>query len=217
MQEGKEAPVRELLNGMLLPSSNECALTLAETVAGSEEAFVERMNAKAKLLGLSEATVFYNCHGLPTYTENLSTSKIQNRMSAADMFRLVCHILKTYPEIREITSQKTAHLPSFSRDVKNTNPLLHNLPGCFGLKTGTTNMSGACLVSAMDATAPDGSVQQLVAVEFGAEDSLVRATVSHELLLYGKQCLEAGEQPPEEAHMPTDAEELVTEALKNLR
>ena len=217
MQEGKEAPVRELLNAMLLPSSNESALTLAETVAGSEEDFVERMNAKARLLGLSEATIFYNCHGLPTYTENLSTSKIQNRMSAADMFRMVCHILKTYPEIREITSQKTAHLPSFSRDVKNTNPLLHNLPGCFGLKTGTTNMSGACLVSAMDATAPDGSVQQLVAVEFGAEDSLVRATVSHELLLYGKQCLEAGEQPPEEAHMPTDAEELVTEALKNLR
>lgn len=216
MQEGDEAPVSELLRGMLLPSSNECALTLAETVSGSEEAFVERMNAKARLLGLSDATIFYNAHGLPIYTENLSTSKIQNHMSAQDMFLLVKHILDNYPQIRDITSMKTANLPSFSRDVKNTNPLLYNLPEVFGLKTGTTVMSGACLVAAMDVVTPEGETQQLVAMEFGAEDSLVRATLCQELLLYARQRVEEGKSSPVIAGMPTTAEELVEAALKQL-
>ena len=88
LEVGQQIPVRELLLGALLPSSNECALCLAEAVAGSEEAFVERMNQKAQELGLSQA-IFFNSHGLPAYTEEPVPAKRQNRMSARDMFRLV--------------------------------------------------------------------------------------------------------------------------------
>ena len=138
--------MQDLLFGALLPSSNECALCLAETVAGSEETFVQRMNQKALDLGLSQ-TFFYNCHGLPSYTEDSIPAKRQNRMSAEDMFRLVSYLLKVYPQITDITSLENATLQSLNLEVRNTNPLLHNLPEVTGLKTGTTNKAGACLVT----------------------------------------------------------------------
>ena len=83
---GEQITVQELLLGALLPSSNECALCLAEAIAGSEEAFVQMMNQKALEIGLSQAT-FFNCNGLPSYTQEPIPSKRQNRMSAEDMFR----------------------------------------------------------------------------------------------------------------------------------
>ncbi|MCR5249441.1 MAG: serine hydrolase [Lachnospiraceae bacterium] len=218
MDEGMQVPLDQLLKGMLLPSSNECALTLAEYIAGSEDAFVQRMNTKAALLGISEGTVFYNCHGLPMYIDNTATSKVQNHMSAMSMFKLIQHILNTYPQIREITSLKSASLPALDREVKNTNPMLYNLPGVFGLKTGTTNMSGPCLISAMDVTDAAGENHPVIAMEFGAEDATVRVSLSQELLLYGRQCvLEGSVSTNETGGMPLTAEELVTEVLKYIR
>ena len=111
---GEQITVRELLLGALLPSSNECALCLAEAVAGSEEAFVQMMNQKASELGLSQA-IFFNSHGLPSYTEDPVPAKRQNRMSAEDMFRLVSYLLKVYPQITDITSLETATLESRGR------------------------------------------------------------------------------------------------------
>ncbi len=214
---GAEAVLSDLLYGMLLPSSNECALTLAIHTAGSEEAFVERMNRKAKLLGLSDGAVFFNCHGLPVYTDNLPATKIQNRMSARDMFTLVCHLLKTCPEITDYTSLKSAELKSLQRSVENTNPLLFNLPGVVGLKTGTTNMSGDCLVSAVEAEDAQGERHILVAVEFGAEDNSIRTTFSEELLRYGLQVVrgESVSVSPSSPAVPTDAEELIQMILRS--
>ncbi|MDE7017693.1 MAG: serine hydrolase, partial [Lachnospiraceae bacterium] len=111
LEAGGEISVQELLVGALLPSSNECALCLAEAMAGSEEAFVGIMNEKAQDLGLSQ-TVFYNSNGLPVYTEDFIPSKRQNRMSAEDMFRLVSYLLKVYPQVTEITSLESATLES---------------------------------------------------------------------------------------------------------
>ena len=85
LEAGQQISVQELLLGALLPSSNECALCLAEAIAGSEEAFVEMMNQKAQELGLSQTT-FFNSNGLPFYTEDFIPSKRQNTMSADDMF-----------------------------------------------------------------------------------------------------------------------------------
>ena len=82
LEAGQQITVQELLLGALLPSSNECALCLAESIAGSEEAFVRMMNEKATELGLTQA-VFFNSHGLPSYTEDPIPSKRQNRMSAS--------------------------------------------------------------------------------------------------------------------------------------
>lgn len=221
MTAGQEATVRELLYGLLLQSSNECAVALAEHICGNEAAFVERMNAKAAAIGLSAEAVFYNSNGLPRFTDTVAASKIQNHMSAKDMFLLSAHILRVYPEILEITDSFTAELPSFGMSVKNTNPMLYNLPEAVGLKTGTTDMAGACLVSALEAEAPDGSKHYIVAVEFGAEDGTVRCTLSEEMLLYGKQALQEGTGGTGTAFtetdgMPGNAEELIRAVLRNL-
>lgn len=192
LKAGEQITVQELLIGLLLPSSNECALCLAETIAGSEEVFVERMNQKAQELGLSQA-VFFNSHGLPSYTEDAVPAKRQNRMSAEDMFRLASYLLKVYPQITEITSLKEAKLASLDFEVRNSNPLLHNLYGVTGLKTGTTNKAGACLVTSLSADDGDTS-HNLVVIVFGTEDSMERGRVSGLLARYALQTFREGGQ-----------------------
>ena len=196
LEEAEQLTVRELLYGTLLPSSNECALCLAEAVAGSEEIFVQMMNEKAAELGLSQA-VFFNCNGLPIYTAGPVPSKRQNRMSAEDMFRLVSYLLKIYPQITEITSMESAKLESIDFEVKNTNPLLNNLEGVTGLKTGTTNKAGACLVTSL--TADDGERENdLAVIVLGTEDSIERTRVSELLARYALQAFEEGTERPED-------------------
>ncbi|MCR5119024.1 MAG: serine hydrolase [Lachnospiraceae bacterium] len=218
MTAGETASVRELITGALLPSSNECVLTLAVRAAGSEAAFVEMMNQKAAELGLSDGCRFYNCHGLPVFTDTLAATKMQNTMSAADMFKLVSHILSIYPQITDITSQKSARLESFSREVKNTNPVLYDLKECVGLKTGTTYAAGACLVSAARVTDSAGAEHTVVAVEFGAEDSTIRCTLSEILLRYGMQRVRGDQtEIPSSAgstELPRDAESLIRLVLR---
>ncbi len=190
LKAGEEITVKDLLTGALLPSSNECALCLAETIAGSEEAFVEMMNQKARELGLSQA-VFFNCHGLPSFSEDPIPSKRQNRMSAEDMFRLVTYLLKVYPQITDITSRKEAVLESLDLEVRNTNPLVYNLSEVTGLKTGTTNKAGACLVTSM--AVEDGTVEHdLVVIVLGAESSIERGRVSGLLARYALQAFHTG-------------------------
>ncbi len=222
LEAGQQLTVQELLVGALLPSSNECALSLAETIAGSEDAFVQMMNQKAAELGLSQA-VFYNCNGLPVYTGDAIPSKRQNRMSAQDMFRLVSYLLKVYPQITDITSMKSAALPSLDLEVKNTNPILHNLPEATGLKTGTTNKSGACLITSL--AADDGTTtHDLAVIVLGTEDSIERGRVSALLARYALQtfCDSAPEAGSPEtgtvpANMPTHAEAAVDRILRTAR
>ncbi len=218
---GEQITVQELLLGALLPSSNECALCLAEAVAGSEEAFVELMNSKASELGLSQA-VFFNCNGLPSYTQEPIPAKRQNRMSAEDMFQLVSYLLKVYPQVTDMTSLKSATLQSLDLEVRNTNPLLHNLPEVTGLKTGTTNKSGACLVTSL--TAGDGTMaHDLVVVVLGTEDSIERGRVSELLAKFALQAFRSGtgetetgtETVPE--NLPTHAEAAVDWILRKAR
>lgn len=214
MKAGERITVRDLLLGALLPSSNECALCLAEAIAGSEEAFVQMMNRKAVDLGLSQA-VFFNSHGLPSYTEEPVPSKRQNRMSAEDMFRLVSHLLRVYPQIKEITSLKEADLESMNLKVRSTNPLLYNLPGVTGLKTGTTNKAGACLITSL--TADDGVMEHdLVVIVLGTEDSIERGRVSGLLAKYALQVFYTGVEDSEigtsaqtPQNLPTHAEAAV--------
>lgn len=185
LKAGEQITVQELLIGLLLPSSNECALCLAETIAGSEEAFVQRMNQKAQELGLSQA-VFYNSHGLPSYSKDPVSAKRQNRMSAEDMFRLASYLLKVYPQVKDITSLKEAKLQSLDLEVRNSNPLLYNMSGVTGLKTGTTNKAGACLVTSL--SADDKTTEHdLIVVVLGTEDSMERGRVSGLLARYALQ------------------------------
>ena len=185
MTEGQKASMQDLLEGMLVPSSNECALALAEHVAGSEAEFVKLMNQKAKQLGLKTA-VFYNPHGLPNYSASAVTSKRQNSMSARDMFTLASYVMKKYPKITEITSMEDISLTTLNYEDSNTNPLLYNMEGVIGLKTGTTNRAGCCLVSVLPIKV-NGKTQNIIAVEFGAESSAERGEKSQILLQYAQQ------------------------------
>lgn len=185
MYEGQKSTVKELMYAMLLPSSNEAALANAENLCGSEEAFVKRMYDLADKLNLSSA-VFYNSHGLPHYVKGQAASKVNNRLSANDMFKLSSYILNTYPETAEITSVQKYTLKDFSGTlIKNTNPILKNMPEVIGLKTGTTNRAGCCFVSALRVD-KDGQKHDLVVVMYGAENGMERGRVSQTLSTYAK-------------------------------
>ena len=219
LEAGEMVTVQDLLFGALLPSSNECVLCLAEAVAGSEEAFVQLMNQKAKELGLSQA-VFYNCHGLPVYTKDPVPAKLQNRMSAEDMFLLVSYLLRVYPQITDITSLKSASLESLGIVVNSTNPLLYNMPEVTGLKTGTTNKAGACLVTSL--TADDGNMEHdLVIIVLGTEDSVERGRVSELLAKYALEVFYTGTDETgitvHPQNMPTHAEAVVDCILRTAR
>ena len=190
LDEGMKVTFMDLVTAMLVPSSDECSLALAIHAAGSEGAFVRWMNMKAKELNLSKEAEFFNCHGLPIYTNDIPASKVQNRMSANDMFILVRHILEKYPQVLEITSLQSVWLESLNTTVENTNPLLYNVPGVVGLKTGTTNMAGDCVIGVMPVKDREGRSHYVTVIQFGAEDETIRATLSEELIRYGKQKIE---------------------------
>lgn len=222
LKAGEQITVQELLLGALLPSSNECALCLAEAIAGSEEAFVQKMNQRAQDLGLSQ-TVFFNSNGLPFYTEDAIPAKRQNSMSAKDMFWLVSYFLRVYPQITDITSLEEATLESLEIEVRNTNPLLRNFSEVTGLKTGTTNRAGACLVTSL--TADDGTMKHdLVVIVFGAEDSIERGRVSGLLARYALDAFyiggmeeDDGAAVPVSGNLPTHAEAAVERIIQRAR
>lgn len=204
MKEGQKVTVRELIYGALIISSNECDHAISEHVAGDEDTVVNMMNAKASELGMSTAQ-FYNCNGLPSFTTTLVPAKRQNRMSSRDMFKLASHILINYPEIKDITSTKKYELEELNKEIDNTNPLLYNMPEVTGLKTGTTNRSGACLVTSLEVN--DGAVDHdLVVVLLGAEGSQDRGRVSELLARYGKAVVK-GEADKVSAGKSDDKEE----------
>lgn len=182
--EGQKAPFKEVVAAMLIKSSNECALALAEHLSGSETEFVKRMGLKARELGLSDGVRFFNSNGLPVYPDDVVNTKVQNRMTANDMFIIASAIFDRHPEVIEITSAKEMRLESLNFTAKNTNVLLYNMPNTVGLKTGTTSKAKSCLVSAMEKTDDNGEIHYLVSVEFGAEDAQVQSFGSTMLLKY---------------------------------
>ncbi|MBQ9664408.1 MAG: D-alanyl-D-alanine carboxypeptidase [Oscillospiraceae bacterium] len=185
MEAGAYVPFQELVEAMLVASSNEAALALAEHLCGSEEAFVERMNARARELGLY-SVVMYNCNGLPSYSDGNVPVKRQNLMSAADLYLLTQLIIQQYPEITEITSTTLAHFPDLNDYwTANSNPLIYNMEGVTGLKTGSTNKAGYCLVATMPVAAGD-EAHNIVLVLLGAESADIRGQASEILMRYAR-------------------------------
>ena len=176
--------VSELLDAMLLASSNESALALAQYLAGSESAFVEAMSRRAKELGLSSAE-FHTVNGLPWYTPGTTPAKLQNCMSAFDLFKLCRHLLAFHPELTARTAQAFGNMPTLNYMTANSNALVFNLPGVNGLKTGNTNRAGYCLISSLPVTA-GSATHTVVLVVLGAETPAVRNQASHMLLKYAR-------------------------------
>lgn len=150
-------------------------MAVAEYIAGSEEVFVEKMNSRAKELGLRD-THFANTNGLPV---------ANHYTSAYDMGVMSQHLLK-YPATRKwfTTWQKTIKvgLPGKEKEfgLTNTNKLIKQYPGANGIKTGFTEEAGFCLSAS--ATKEDTT---LIAVVFGAETSKIRFAEISKLLNYG--------------------------------
>ena len=139
LQAGDAMGIRDLLVAMMLSSSNDAAATLAEHVAGSQEAFVRRMNALARRIGASD-TAFVNPHGLDT-TGHYS--------SAADLALIGAAVLDD-PVLAEIVASPRASIDTPRGPVveQNRNVLLESYDGAIGIKTGRTLGAGNVLVAA---------------------------------------------------------------------
>lgn len=133
--------VMELVHGALLKSGNDACVALAESLCPSEEEFINLMNLKAKTLGALQ-TSFYNTNGLP-HQKHLTT--------AYDLAAIARYAMKN-PAFAEIVGKKYYSItwlePRRSLYVKNTNKLLWNCQWAIGVKTGTTDKAGKCLVAA---------------------------------------------------------------------
>lgn len=154
VKEGMKVPVKDLIQAMLIPSSNESAVALACHVAGSEKEFAKLMNKRAKELGLN-STHFYTASGLPRdlddddedeYILPSKYLKSENHSSVEDLFKLASFIMKKYPQITKITSKKDIRIDQFSFYAENTNTLLKKDRNINGLKTGSTPGAGRCII-----------------------------------------------------------------------
>ncbi len=140
LAQGEVLTVEELLYALLLESANDAALSLAIGTAGSEAAFVDKMNLLATQMGL-EATRFQNPHGL-YHPDHFTT--------AYDLCKIMLAVLED-PLLSAIVSAKKATIPGVDggrRHLSNHNRLLSMYEGCVGGKTGYTTRTGRCLVSA---------------------------------------------------------------------
>ncbi len=185
MSAGSRVPMQELIDAMLLASSNEAAASLAAHAAGSSQAFVDRMNARAEEMGLHTAR-FYSPHGLPVYTGSAVTAKRQNMMSAYDMFLLCSHLLERYPQLTSITSRQYSTMKTLKYSTANTNTLVFNLPGVTGLKTGSTDRAGYCVTVSLPVTR-GGETHDLVLVLLGTETPTLRGQAAEILLRWAER------------------------------
>lgn len=156
---GEEITVRDLLLGLLLPSGNDAAVALAEHIAGSEERFVGMMNRMALELGMTH-THFANASGLDDPDQ---------WMSAADLL-LLTRAVMAVPELRAMVAKQSAR--AGGRSLVNTNQLLGNYPGADGVKTGTSEGSGECLVASVTRNG-----HATVVIVLGSRDRYADATV----------------------------------------
>ena len=166
----KTVSVDELLHGEIVQSGNDAAIALAEAVAGSEEAFVERMNQEAARIGMKN-THFVNATGLPA-SKQAST--------AADLALLAATLIRDFPEYYPLYSIKEYRYNNITQS--NRNRLLWTDPYVDGVKTGFTDAAGYCLI----ASAKRGP-RRLLSIVLGAGSDAARASESQKLLNYGFQ------------------------------
>jgi D-alanyl-D-alanine carboxypeptidase (penicillin-binding protein 5/6) len=173
LAKGEVLTVEDLLRALLIPSGNDAAVALAEAAAGSVPAFVAKMNAKAKALGLKN-THFVNDNGL---------TKDKHYSSAKDLATIAQYAMK-FPLFRRIVGTKGLSLPTLPgqkpRRFVSKNELVRKYDWVTGVKTGSTPAAGYCVVS----SATQEGVN-LIAVVLGATDSATRWKEAGALLEYG--------------------------------
>ncbi len=171
---GEQMSVTDMVKSIAVSSANDCACAMAEHIAGSEAAFVQLMNQRAKELGMND-TNFVNCTGL----DDAPDAK-NHRTSAYDIALMSRELMNNHPEIQKFTTIWMDTVRDGTFGLSNTNKLVRFYPGATGLKTGFTAEAGYCL----SATAQRDSIG-LIAVVMGAKTSQERFAACKSLLDYG--------------------------------
>ncbi len=171
---GEGMSVSDMVKSIAVSSANDCACAMAEHIAGSETAFVEMMNKRAKELGMND-TNFVNCTGLDD-----SEDAKNHKTSAHDIAIMSRELLKNHPDIKKFTTIWMDTVRDGAFGLSNTNKLVRFYPGATGLKTGFTSQAGYCLSSSAMR-----EEMELVAVVMGCETSKDRFAACKSLLDHG--------------------------------
>ena len=174
LKAGETMTVSDMVKSIAVSSANDCACAMAEHLAGSEQAFVAQMNARAKELGM-EHTHFVNCTGLDDEPE-----ATQHLTCAYDIAVMSRQLLANHPDIKKFTTIWMDTVRSGSFGLANTNKMVRFYQGATGLKTGFTAKAGYCLSASAQREG-----MELIAVVMGAESSKDRFATCKQLLDYG--------------------------------
>ena len=170
LKENEQMTVDDMLKAVCVVSANDCAVALAEQIAGSEDAFVERMNQRAGELGMNDTT-FKNACGLPA---------AGHVTSAHDIAVMSRELILNHPDIRQYTTIWMDTLRNGQSQLVNTNKLVRFYEGATGLKTGSTDSALYCLSGTAER---DG--MELIAVIMKDATSAQRFEDAKTLLSYG--------------------------------
>ena len=162
--------VDEMLKAICVNSANDCVVAMAEYIAGSEEAFVQMMNDKAKELGMNDTT-FKNCHGL---------DEDGHVTSSYDISLMSRELLNNHPSITKYTTIWTDSLRDGKSELSNTNKLIRTYKGATGLKTGSTSLA----LYNLSASATRDNLS-LIAVIMKAPTTKIRFSEAAKLLDFG--------------------------------
>ena len=174
LKAGETMTVSDLLKSIAVSSANDAACAMAEHLCGSEGAFVDAMNDKARTLGM-EDTHFINCTGLDD-----SPEAEKHRTSAYDIALMSRELLKNHPDVKKFTTIWMDTIRDGAFGLSNTNKLIRFYSGATGLKTGFTSGAGYCLSAS---ASRDG--MELIAVVMGSDSSQNRNESCKRLLDYG--------------------------------
>ena len=194
LEAGEEQTVDTLLKCIVVSSANDACVAMAEYISGTEEAFVQQMNERAKGLGM-ENTVFKNCNGLDT-DGHVTTAR--------DIALMSRELITKYPDVYEYTKiwmDTIVHKTKKGEEefgLSNTNKLIRQYPYATGLKTGSTGEAKFCL----SATAQKDGID-LIAVIMAAPDVKTRFADAQTLLNYGFSICRKYEDPDWESVQKT--------------
>lgn len=169
LEPGEEMVLSDIIKACAVNSANDCAMVLAETVSGSESAFVARMNERAAELGMTG-----------THFENPTGLDAEGHVSTARDIAIMSAELLRHKGVTDYTTIWMDSLRGGETGLVNTNKLVRYYTGCTGLKTGTTDGAGSCL----SASATRDGVS-LIAVSMGSATSKERFAACRTLLDYG--------------------------------
>ncbi len=182
LEEGEQMSVDDLIKSVVIASANDAAVVLAESVSGTESAFVEKMNARARQLGMTK-TNFENTNGLDDTATNHVTSAKDIAIMSRELIR--------HKKILEYSSIWMDTIRNGEFGLTNTNRLVRFYKGATGLKTGSTAKAGFCISATAER---DG--MSLICVIMGAESRDIRNAAATSLLDWGFAnyvCYDSGE------------------------